>query len=94
MKPLNEVQHWKKELDEESRQTALDTIIAAQIQGLEKLMENNGVHVKSALAYNRCVGLIEQLKYYSHAAFRPADRTLDRDINPADDTFKPAHGQP
>lgn len=92
MKPLNEVQHWKKQFDEESRQAALDMLISTQIQGLEKLMEGNGAHVKSALAYNRCVGLIEQLKYYAYAAYRPADKTLDREINPADDTFKPLCG--
>ena len=90
MKPLNEVQHWKKEFDAESRQAALDMMIAAQISGLEKLMENNGAHVKSALAYNRCVGLIEQLKCYAHASYREPNPLLDRDFHPS----IPLHGKP
>jgi hypothetical protein len=92
MRPLNEVQHWKKELDEASRQAALDTMILAQIQGLEKLMEGNGAHVKSALAYNQCVGLIQQLKHYATACYRPPEQSLDRQIYT--EPFKPLHGQP
>jgi len=92
MKLLNEVQHWKKEFDEESRQTALDTIILAQIQGLEKLMENNGAYVKSALAYNQCVGLIAQLKHYSAACYRPPEQSIDLQIYK--EPLKPMYGKP
>ena len=77
MKPLNEVQHWQKQSDEETRQTTLDTLIASQIAGLEKLMENNGAYVKSPLAYNMCVGLIDQLKYYAYASFRDAENAIN-----------------
>ena len=76
MKPLDVVKHLDEVLNGESRQTALDTLILAQIQGLEKLMESNGAHVKSALAYNHCVGLIEQLKYYAPAAFQESEQNL------------------
>lgn len=77
MKPLDEIQHWQKQFDEETRQTSLDTLIASQIAGLEKLIENNGAYVKSPLAYNMCVGLIDQLKYYAHASFRDAENTIN-----------------
>jgi hypothetical protein len=76
MKPLNEVLHLNKQVDAESRQAVLDTLILAQIQGLEKIMENNGAYVKSALAYNHCVGLIGQLKYYASAAYREPELSL------------------
>ena len=79
MKPLNEVQHWQKQLDEQSRQAALDFFIANQIKGLEKLMENNGAYVKSPLAYNLCVGLIEQIKYWSAAAFQMPDDNMNQE---------------
>jgi hypothetical protein len=81
MKPLNEVNHWKNQISEESRQAALDTMILAQIKGLERLIENNGAYVKSALAYNMTAGLIEQLKYYATASFHLAENTINRDIN-------------
>ena len=70
MKPLNEVQNLQKQIGEESRQAVLDTLIALQINGLERLIETNGAHVKSPLSYNLTAGLIEQLKYYAPASFR------------------------
>lgn len=76
MKKINEVQVLQSQLSEESRQAALSILIANQIQGLEKLMEGNTAHVKSALAYNQCVGLIEQIKYYSEAAFQLPQENL------------------
>lgn len=76
MKPLNEVQHWQKQFDEQSRQAALDMIITNQIIGLEKLMENNGAYVKSPLAYNLCSGLIEQLKYWALAAYQTPENHI------------------
>jgi hypothetical protein len=87
MKPFNEVQHWKKEFDEEARQKTLDTIIAVQILGLEKLIENNGAYVKSPLAYNILAGLIDQVKYYAYAAFIEPEKMLDREMN------SPSHGE-
>ena len=91
MKKINEVQALQSQLSEESRQAALAILIANQIEGLEKLMEGNTAHVKSVLAYNQCVGLIEQVKYYSGAAFQnPHDLVeINRDgypvrtVNPA-----------
>jgi hypothetical protein len=95
MKPLNEVEHWKIELDEESRQAALDTMILAQIKGLEKLMENNGAHVKSPVAYNVCVGLVDQLRYYALASFRSAEQTLDREMTGGGEPWgSPKFGKP
>lgn len=79
MKPLNEVQHWQKQFNEESRQAALDIIISNQIKGLEKLMENNGAYVKSPMAYNLCVGLIEQLKYWAPAAYQIPNDNINRE---------------
>ena len=76
MKKINEVQILQSQLSEESRQMALDMLIATQIEGLEKLMENNTAHVKSVLAYNQCVGLIEQIKYYSSASFKSPQNNL------------------
>ena len=70
MKPLNEVQNLQKQIGEESRQAVLDTLIALQINGLERLIETNGAHVKSPLNYNLTASLIEQLKYYAPASFR------------------------
>ena len=78
MKPLNEVQHWQKQFDEQSRQAALDIIITNQITGLEKLMENNGAYVKSPMAYNLCVGLIEQLKYWALAAYQSPENHIEQ----------------
>ena len=82
MKKLNEVQHLQIEIDAEVRQAALNTMILAQIQGLEKLMETNGAYVKSPLAYNMVVGLVEQLKYYAVSSFLDAEQTLDREMYP------------
>lgn len=96
MKPLSEVQHWQKQLDEQSRQAALDTLIANQITGLEKMMENNGAYVKSPLAYNRCVGLIEQLKYWSMAAFQTPEDMIDQQLGLAPNPYggiKTIHGK-
>jgi hypothetical protein len=76
MKKINEVKALQSQLSEESRQAALAILIANQIEGLEKLMEGNTAHVKSVLAYNQCVGLIEQVKYYSGAAFNTPDENL------------------
>jgi hypothetical protein len=70
MKKLEEVKAIKEQLNEENRQAVLDTLIAIQIEGLEKILEGNGGYVKSAMAYNMCAGLIDQLKYYSSACFR------------------------
>ena len=76
MKKINEVKVLQSQLSEESRQAALSILIANQIAGLEKLMEGNTAHVKSVLAYNQCVGLIEQVKYYSGAAFSTPNENL------------------
>ena len=81
MKKLDEVKHWKVQLDEEYRQNALDMLIAAQITGLEKLVENNGAYVKSAMAYNMLVGLVEQVRYYAHACFRKGEENLDQEMS-------------
>lgn len=77
MKPLNEVQHWKKQLDEESRQATLDTMIAEQIRILERLIENNGAYVKSPMAYNMTAGLLEQLKFHTASIFRGDEMNLN-----------------
>jgi hypothetical protein len=76
MKKIDEVKVLQSQLSEESRQAALAILIANQIAGLEKLMEGNTAHVKSVLAYNQCVGLIEQIKYYSEAAFQSPQENL------------------
>lgn len=76
MKKIDEVKSLQSQLSEESRQAALSILMANQIAGLEKLMEGNTAHVKSVLAYNQCVGLIEQVKYYSQAAFQTPDENL------------------
>ena len=70
MKPLNEVKNLQEQIGEESRQAVLDTLIGLQIEGLERLLETNGAHVKSPLNYNTTAGLIDQLKYYAPASFR------------------------
>jgi hypothetical protein len=79
MKQLNEVAHIKAQLSAEERQAALDYHLIAQLQGFEKMMENNGAYVQSPVAYNHCIGLIDQLKYYALASFRPAEGFLDPD---------------
>ena len=76
MKKIDEVKVLQSQLSEESRQAALAILIANQIAGLEKLMEGITAHVKSVLAYNQCVGLIEQIKYYSEAAFQLPQENL------------------
>lgn len=76
MKKLDEVAMWKEKMSEQSRQTTLDTVLRNNIEAYEKIMEGNVEHVKSILAYNFCVGLVEQLKYYSMAAFQLPEEYL------------------
>lgn len=76
MKKLDEVAIWKDKMSEQSRQATLDTVLQNQIEAYEKIMESNVEHVKSIMAYNTCAGLIEQLKYYSMAAFQPPEYHL------------------
>ena len=77
MKPLDEVKNLHDQVSEESRQAVLDTLIELQIKSLERLLESNGRHVKSPLAYNTTASLIEQLKYYAPAAFRNTELNFD-----------------
>jgi hypothetical protein len=93
MKPLKEVEHWKIEFNEEARQAALDTMIEAQIRGLERLLENNGAHVKSPMAYNTCASLIEQLKYYAPACFRSGEFNFDEEVKKGF-SEQPLYGKP
>lgn len=93
MKPLNEVKNWEEQNNEELRQVALDMMIEAQIKGLERLMETNGSRVKSPLAYNLCVGLIEQLKYYAPAAFKTGEVMFNNEFE-AGLAGKPLFGKP
>ena len=79
MKKLDEVKTIKEQLNEENRQSVLDSLIAIQIEGLEKLLEGNGGYVKSAMAYNMCAGLIDQLKYYSSECFRDPNNLLPKE---------------
>ena len=94
MKRLDEVSNWKAQVDEEHRQSALDMLITAQIQGLEKLMETNGAYVKSPLAYNMVVGLVDQLKYYTLASFRSGEEMLDREMHSYKPYEPPRFGNP
>lgn len=94
MKRLDEVSNWKAQVDEEHRQTTLDMLITAQIQGLEKLMETNGAYVKSPLAYNMVAGLVDQLKYYTRASFRSGEEMLDREMNAYNPYEPPRFGKP
>jgi hypothetical protein len=79
MKPLNEVKNLREQIGEESRQAVLDTLIELQIKSLERLLETNGAHVKSPMAYNTCASLIEQLKYYAPAAFRETELNFENE---------------
>lgn len=77
MKPLDEVKNLNDQLGEDSRQAVLDTLIELQIKSLERLLETNGRHVKSPMAYNTCASLLEQLKYYAPASFRETEFNFD-----------------
>ena len=93
MKPLNEVKNLQEQINEESRQATLDTLIDLQIQGLERLLETNGRRVKSPMAYNTCVSLIAQLKYYAPASFRDGGLSLDKEREAGFSSI-PMHGKP
>ena len=79
MRPLNEVKNLQEQIGEESRQAVLDTLIELQIKSLERLLETNGAHVKSPMAYNTVASLIGQLKYYAPAAFRETELNYDNE---------------
>lgn len=93
MKPLDEVKNLQEQISEESRQASLDNLIDFQIQGLERLLETNGRLVKSPMAYNTCVGLIAQLKYYAPAAFRETEISFDAEKQ-AGFSGQPLYGKP
>ena len=88
MKPLDEVKSLREQITEESRQATLDTLIELQIKNLERLLETNGRHVKSPMAYNTCASLIDQLKYYAPACFRDTEFNLGAEVQ------KGLNGQP
>ena len=92
MKPLDEVKLLQGQIDEESRHAMLDMLITSQIQGLEKLIETNGAYVKSPIAYNMCVGLIQQIKYWSLASFENPEKNLDKEMNAYEEEYKPQYG--
>lgn len=93
MKPLDEVKNLQEQIDEDSRQVVLDTLIELQIKSLERLLESNGRHVKSPMAYNTCVSLIEQLKYYAPASFRESEINFDAEVQKAFNGT-PLYGKP
>ena len=76
MKPLNLKEELSSALSEESRQASLDVAILSQIKILERFLETNISHVQDPGAYNVCAGLIDQLKFYSCAAFRTPEANL------------------
>ena len=93
MKPLDEVKNLHDQVSEESRQAVLDTLIELQIKSLERLLESNGRHVKSPLAYNSSASLIEQLKYYAPASFRESNINFDAEKQ-AGFNGTPLYGKP
>lgn len=93
MKPLNEVKAWEGQVSEELRQATLDTMIELQIKSLERTLESNVAHVKSAMAYNTCAGLIDQLRYYAPAIFRTGELNLDMEKQ-AGFSGTPLYGKP
>lgn len=93
MKSLDEVKNLSEQIDQDSRQAVLDTLIDLQIKSLERLLETNGRYVKSPMAYNTCASLIEQLKYYAPAAFRETEINFDAEKQ-AGFNGQPLYGKP
>jgi hypothetical protein len=92
MRPLDEIKNLREQIGEESRQAVLDTLIELQIKSLERLLETNGAHVKSPMAYNTVVSLIEQLKYYAPATFRETELNFGNEQQKAFDGI-PLYGK-
>ena len=69
MKKLDEMQVFRKDLMERDHRLAVMGMIRQQIEVVEGIMERHKELVQSPLNYNMCVGLFEQLKSHSHAAF-------------------------
>ncbi len=93
MRPLDEIKNLRDQIGEDSRQAVLDTLIELQIKSLERLLETNGRHVKSPMAYNTCASLIEQLKYYAPACFRETEVNFDAEVQKAFNG-QPLYGKP
>lgn len=93
MRPLDEVKNLNEQIGEDNRQAVLDTLIELQIKSLERLLETNGRHVKSPLAYNTCASLISQLKYFAPAAFRSSEANFDAEKQ-AGFNGTPLYGKP
>ena len=93
MRPLDEVKNLNEQIDRDSRQAVLDTLIELQIKSLERLLESNGRHVQSPMAYNTCASLITQLKYYAPACFRPTEANFDAEKQ-AGFNGQPLYGKP
>ena len=81
MKPLSVVHNLRQQLSEESRQATVDSMLIAQIEAFERVMENNGGNVKSPMSYNMCIGLVQQLKYYALASFKAPETLMPEEIN-------------
>jgi hypothetical protein len=69
MKPINEVEVFRKEKLACDHRLAVMMMIQQQIDVVGDLMSRHKELVKSPLSYNMCAGLIDQLKTHAHTAF-------------------------
>jgi hypothetical protein len=72
MKKLNEIEIYDEEQRKRDHVVAIQIMIEQQLNVYAKLMENNSSEVMSPLSYNACIGLLEQLRTHSFAAFAVA----------------------
>ena len=69
MKKLDLVVQWDELQRKRDHVLAVQNMVLQQLDAYSKLMENNSKLVLSPMSYNVCVGLLEQLKLHSFAAF-------------------------
>jgi hypothetical protein len=77
MKRIDATEMLKAELASDSRLSTLQTMIEAQINALEKLLESNVSSVKDAGAWNVVCGYVEQLKFWAPRIFYNIETNLD-----------------
>lgn len=78
MKRLDTNEHLLAQLAQESRRATLLELIDKQLDGLERLLETNVAQVQDAGAYNIAAGYVEQLRFWSAAAFFSPENNLDK----------------
>lgn len=69
MKKLDEIKVWDDAQRKRDHVIAIQLLISQQLDVYAKLMENHSDFVLSPTSYNACIGLLEQLKLHSYAAF-------------------------